>query len=284
MTDSAINYLNDVMQQTVSHVTAESHYYGFTGSALPYCPTRDALQKCFESVGQAPARNTSFMEQIRMDMGNAVHTTLQNTMGVTGQLFGDWYCRKCKQTIGWTKVGPIFHCGRAAQYQEMKVRDEDSGFVGKVDGLIPYNNGYILVDFKTKETHVLKNIQTIDHHYRAQIFAYKYLLTKPPFNLPITLQAVIYVSRENPSLFKVMMLENDDLAEDEFKRYVKQKLQSEAALEHGNISALPKLCNVPGEEPYCPFNLYCFGPNHDILLDDVWRKSSYGKNKNNNQG
>lgn len=273
---SVVERLNQIMTETVGHAVIDQHRYGFKGSTLPYCPVRDALTKCQESTGNTPNRVTTFDELIRMEIGTTVHAVYQKFLSLRGNIYGDWECSKCHK-IFKMMLGPTYHCGRACDYQEIRLYDQNSGFKGAADALIPYGDGYVLIDFKTKAENRMEKVK-VERHERAQVFAYKYVLMKPPYEINILGQAIVYISRDVPSNFKVLEIENDDLAEEEFERYVRLQSLSKEALVTGKINELPGLCRNQNDEMYCPYNLLCFGPNRAVNLNSEWERSGYARN------
>src|SRR6185369_8990198 len=116
------------------------------------------------------------------------------------QIFGNWKCRKCKSTVA--KSMPVRCCGEMMRYVEFHLEDSITGFSGHADAVVPYGDGFYLVDFKTKDPKKLKNIQLTDG-YRFQVAAYRYFLTRAPHMLKILGSAIVYLGREDRPNFKI---------------------------------------------------------------------------------
>lgn len=271
--------LHQTITDTINHMFVEREKYSFRGSSLPYCPVRDCLVRCQTKTNTVPMRQTKFEWRLAADIGTTIHALLQKAMGERGTIFGQWKCPHCSTTYGFS-VGPVRcnqqECSRPnCEYVELEVRDPDSGFSGHVDCLIPYEGGYILCDFKTIYRKKLSKLQ-LDHRHRCQVFAYKYLLQRSPYNLDIRGQAIVYFPREDVSMFEIIEMENDDLSEAEFVRYTKHKAAADSVMESGNLASLSGLCTTSTDQPFCPYNALCFGPDRTENLNGVWRRTVQG--------
>ena len=158
----------------------------------------------------------------------------------------------------------------------MKVEDLEfgSGFAGYIDGLIPdpdVPGGYIVADFKTKDKSKVGYSKYDFHHHRAQVLSYRCLLEKHPHSLNITGQAVIYIARDL-STFDVVEIPTDEYCKMEFEKYVRDEKKKRDALASGHIADIPALCSSAQDEPFCPYNHLCFGPNPDIRSRSEWEK------------
>jgi hypothetical protein len=265
--------LDDFMKQAVDYCYTEPQQYYFRGSSLPYCAVRDALHQCQSSIKAQPVRRTQLKQQYTMDIGTLVHKHIQRILGAQGRLFGKWECQVCGAKTTEPSVGPFACCGRPCDYVELRV-SHPSGFGGTVDALIPYKEGFILGDFKTKEKKKFPDIP-FNKNYRSQVFAYKYVLSRPPYNYPILGQALIYIARDDISKFEIQEMENDDFADSEFEFYVKQKATVEPALQTGNMDALIGYCSTPSDDQYCPYSSICFSSGKSINLRKEWERSVY---------
>lgn len=266
------------MQSAVSYAYTEPQQYTFRGSSLPYCSVREAITLCKKSINQLPIRETPLKYQLDMDIGTIIHQHLQNILGIGGQIFGNWACRKCKWVSDTPQKGPVNHCGTFANYVELRVFHEGSGFSGSVDALISLaDNKFLLVDFKTKNKRKLSGPVAFDKHHRSQIMAYKYLLKRPPHSLDIVSQAIVYIAREDISKFEVVDMPDDDgMSELEFEFYVQSRQRTHAALKLGSIDSLNGVCASIADNRYCPYNAICFGPNRSVILKTIWQKSKFG--------
>lgn len=162
------------------------------------------------------------------------------------------------------------------EYNELHLEDPITGFGGHADAVIPYGDGYFLLDFKTKNPKKLRGIKLVDE-YRFQVAAYKYFLIRAPHNLKILGSAVAYFSREDRPSFQILEIPPDELADLEFDRFRRQRIATVTAAETGDVSQVHKLCGKSGDSPYCPFQHRCFGPEQNSL--PAYLKSEWDKYK-----
>lgn len=250
----------------------EPHVYSFRGSSLPYCSVREAITICRKQTNTLPTRRTPIKQQLDMDVGTLIHAHFQKISGILGALYGHWTCSKCSKEFNFKK-GPIFCCDRPAEYKELRVKDDESGFSGSVDGLIPNNDGsFIVIDFKTKaRLPVITKASEIDKNHRAQILSYKYLLTKEPYNFNISSIAIIYVLRSDVTKFKIQEVQDDEFTELEFKHYVRSREKMQEAIKTGQLQSLTKICSTPSDAKYCPYGSICFSPDANNALTKEWK-------------
>ena len=259
------------MDSIVNFSYEEPHVYTFRGSSLPYCGVREAITICRKQTNTLPTRRTPIKQQLDMDIGTLIHAHFQRILGAVGGIYGYWVCSKCNKEFE-LQTGPVVCCDRPAEYKELRVKDESSGFSGSVDGLIMNEDGsFIVIDFKTKaRLPIPSKAGEIDRNHRAQILAYKYLLTKPPYNFKISSIAIIYVLRSDITRFKIQEIPDDEFTELEFKHYVRSREKMHEVIKSGQMSALTKICSVPSDAKYCPYGSICFSPDSDTLLQKEW--------------
>jgi hypothetical protein len=223
--------------------------------------------------GTLPKKLVSFFLQNTADTGTVLHRLMQQAWAEQGVIFGNWHCNKCARQVQLSM--PLRCCGQTMEYRELHVEDPVTGFSGHSDALVPHADGLWLVDFKTKNPKKLKSI-TLTNPHRLQVSAYKYHLTRDPYNLKILGSTIVVLSREDKPDFRLINIEPDELADLEFERFRRQRLATLQAVTTGEVSTVTKLCSGPADQPYCPFHHRCFGPDqHNFLayLRTEWEKS-----------
>lgn len=271
--------IEDTIKNSFLTLFPQPDRYSFKGSGLPYCPMREALSKCKESIGKLPTKRIPFKNRIYMDIGIAMHKTIQKAMGMQGILFGNWVCDYCKKTKIEMQWGPQYCCNRPMDYDEIRLKDKELGFAGAVDSIIRLHsdNSLCVLDFKSTEKKKINKSLPLNARHRMQVTGYEYLLKRPPFNLPIKHTAILYIAREDVEKMEVVPVPPDELAEAEFLRFCRLHKKAKEALHTGDILSLPLSCRHPNDEPDCPFSGLCFGPNKETNLKSVWEASTYNK-------
>jgi hypothetical protein len=193
----------------------------FRCSALPLCPVKFCLTE-LQHNGRVPEIDNIGLD-VYAGIGTHLHTVLQKWSGYHGKLYGDWEIKKEKRKIvndkdyvrSYTKtirgtIGPVVDevTGQEYTYKELTIKCPHTGLTGHIDGLIPYKDGYIIIDFKTSSTEKIAKMTTPPLNYQAQINAYWYFLEKfGPYDeeekqyypkLKIYGTALFFLSRDNP--------------------------------------------------------------------------------------
>lgn len=271
---SLTKVLSGLMDSIANFSYEEPHVYTFRGSSLPYCSVREALTLCRKQTNTLPIRKTSIKQQLDMDIGTLIHAHFQKILGALGSIYGSWTCAKCKKEFEM-QTGPVICCGNLADYKEIRVKDDSSGFSGSVDGLIMNSDGsFIVIDFKTKARLPMgAKANELDRSHRAQILAYKYLLTQPPYNFLISSIAIIYVLRSDITKFRIQEVPDDEFTELEFKHYVKNRDKMRTALKCGDMASLTKICTAASDAKYCPYGSICFSSNSSRDIQNEWERS-----------
>jgi hypothetical protein len=267
-----IDYINFVLNQAVTQKFVEPDTYTFRGSQLPYCGTRDFLSACQRHSGSLPNKLIPYKLQNMADIGTAMHKTIQKALANMNCLFGNWDCPHCNKKIETSM--PIRCCGEIMTYREITVHDPSIKFSGSADALIPKQNGGLyLLDFKTKDPKKLKALGLLDNN-RLQVCAYRYYLTRPPWNLDIRGAAIAYLGRQDMPELKVVPIPEDEFADFEFERARRNRQTTLHSLQTGDVDSLHKQCRSQTDNVYCPYNMYCFGGNSlQSYLKNEWQKS-----------
>jgi len=279
-TTNTTTNLNELFNNSLTHVFKSGEYYGFSGSSLPYCGIRDFLTVCKKGYKCLPEKENSFKRQLDMDIGTDIHELLQRALAEKGMLYGDWECTSqfgCSH-ITQNSYGPVkcAKCGWFTKYAEFTVKY--GKFSGRVDALIPaeegiHNNRFRLVDFKIVDTKKLLNKSSdLEASHRLQVLSYCYALKRPPYNMDIVSQHILYINRENISQTVLIDIPQDEFADMEFERFIKQKDISDDAVRSGDFSKIKYLCSSREDSPFCPYGGICFSPAKEELLKAEWTK------------
>lgn len=261
-----LKYLDSIIKSAVNHKYEEPARYSFRGSSLPYCPVREVLALCKEASGRLPKRLLTVKEQYTMDQGTLIHETIQDILGIQGAIYGHWFCKKCRKSQHWL-VGPASCCGKMCSYEEVRVSHPQTGFTGTVDSLIMLPDGkMILADFKTSTKSNIKALKELSEAYRLQVTSYHYVLTRPPYSLPIVAAAIVYLARDDVFFTRVVPVEVGPDSVAEFERFGELKLAADRAMVEGGVEKLPGYCKSRGDSPYCPFDSICFSPCREELI------------------
>lgn len=262
--------LQDILQNTTHFTERITEKYSFRGSSMPYCATRDALTACRKAANRLPESETKFEFQMAAKIGTAIHEMYQETLSKLGVLFGHWKCGQCGAFKKY-KIGPTYCCNALCQYVEIHLKDPESSFSGHIDGILKTGTGFTLVDFKTKPKSKIADIE-VSREYRSQLLSYKYIISNPPYSIPIDNQAIIYIARDYPKFFKIIEVESGDMEdiELEFNWYRRSEKRKEKALETGDLKNLPMICSSASDSPFCPYSPICFNPDREVILEGEW--------------
>lgn len=277
-----MSIIYQIMLDTTTHFIKENNFYAFRGSSLPYCPTREALTIILNSSDRTnlPTRKTAIKFKAMAEIGELLHRILQDHMPNYAQLYGNWKCHKCNHIVE-KSLGPLVHCNRQMQYMELRISNKETGFFGDPD-IILYDNQkqhYILCDIKTKDYLETQNPSFHPLKYILQLFAYKYFLTKPPYNLNIQEQYMIYVLRNDITKYRIESIEHTEKYYQAIEKFISERKLMMSALMDGNLSQIEMLCKTPKDEPYCPYSTICFGPNRLLSLESLWKESNFNGEK-----
>lgn len=277
----------------------------FRCSSLPICPLKWVATELIND-GQIPERE-NIRQDIYTSIGTEIHTVLQHWGGYKGLLYGDWeleteiqkefegkiYSRIAKKTIR-DKVGPV-KCektGRLYKYKELVVKHPKTGLSGHVDGLVPFEDGFIIVDFKTAASSKLAEMLRPPINYHTQVMAYWYLLSKfGPYNektqdwrepLKIHGTVIFLLGRDNPIKDTKMFVSrtlDKELVFDQFKIYkmIQEALKTK---NYGEVIA-HRLCHSKAEvvESWCEHGILGCGVGNKKVAQNLKDLSEYGTQK-----
>jgi hypothetical protein len=243
MNDCLKSFERKLLEST-DRETGKTRPNQFRCSALPICPLRWVATELLNQ-GKIPEKENLSLD-IYAGIGTQLHSVLQKWGGFKGLLYGDWeltreikkeiegktYSRKSTKTIK-SKLGPITdESGQPYTYKELVVRHPKTGLSGHVDGLVPYLDGYIIVDFKTSASSKLLEMNSPPINYHTQVMAYWYLLSKfgpwdeqlNEFREPLIIYGTVifFLGRDNPMKDTKMFVNkvlDKNLVLEQFKLY-----------------------------------------------------------------
>ncbi len=191
MKNNIHNVLQDFESKLLRHSNIKLDTYKpqqFRGSGLPICPLRWALVEILNDnkVQEESSLGLDFFA----GFGTILHSSLQRWSGFHGKIYGDWeyhheYFKKIdgkiwkrvKTEVVKNKLGPVkTKDGKDMIYREFTVKHPDTGLTGHVDCLIPYKDGFIVLDYKTSSANKIIEMEEPPINYHNQIHTYWYLL------------------------------------------------------------------------------------------------------------
>jgi hypothetical protein len=234
-------------------------------------------------------------------VGTTVHEGVQDWIGKTGKVLGDWQCVNsecikslCKEptcktkecsdhshTIKAMQVGNLCKaCNKPMKYHELEVKWNI--ITGHVDVIIKIGKQkYWAGDYKTVAVDKLAELKAPPINYIYQISSYAWIL-KNEYDIPIVGFSIFYITRDNPGVFKEFSYEFDAEAEAKAKKLIDGEIKKHNAatksFETGNINFAinAKPCRnaaqyekLMGKYCKCPFVDVCFNSNPTKLTKAI---------------
>lgn len=227
--------------------------FEFRASRLPFCPREMVIDKLSRDV---PLRGETYGFRFYVGIGTSVHETIQQFLGITGILYGHWTC------CGYTELFregsrscPL--CGRPQLYHEFTI---DSTLGGHVDGVsLKYD---AVFEFKTTGGTNLEKLKNPYDHHMAQASCYLSALNEE-HGWGLNKLIFVYLSRDKPADFKVMVRHPLELAYEEvLEEYGKAK----EAMEKRRLPQGVCSSSSAGSWRGCPYAGICFSPNIEESL------------------
>ena len=266
----------------------------FRCSSLPLCPLKWVATELLNQ-GKIPEKENLSLD-IYAGIGTQLHSVLQKWGGFKGLLYGDWelnldewrkidgksFCHKSKKIIK-NKLGPILSSeGKPYTYKELVVKHPKTGLSGHVDGLVPYKDGYIIVDFKTSASSKLAEMLTPPLNYHTQVTAYWYLLSKygpwdeedEEFREPLKIYGTVifFLGRDNPMKDTKMFVNkvlDKQLVINQFKLY--RMAQEALASKKFNEVIQNRSCHTKQEvlDSWCDFGILGCGVGNKKVAQNL---------------
>ena len=118
---------------------------------MPFCWIDMALTR-WVPKNKRPKEPWTLSSQMFVDMGTALHASVQAFLGLQGTLWGSWECKLCGR-VWWNCKSPGLCCGRPAAYIEYSLVHPDKriGEFGHKDGILimPQHRGCGTLEVKT---------------------------------------------------------------------------------------------------------------------------------------
>lgn len=229
----------------------------FRSSRLPFCGREYVLHHRYRE--EKPVRVEDYGFNFYVKIGSAVHSVVQQFLGMSDFLYGDWTC--CGVTDHAREGSELCSvCGRPQQYEELAPKSE----LGMhVDGVtVKYN---AVTEFKTTSS---RNVPSLSNPYPAhmvQASCYLHALNKE-HGWSLDKLIFVYFSRDNPSEFRVFVRRPlDTVYEDTLALYQ----QARSDLVKG---VLPdRTCETVSDGSWrgCPYTGICFHPKVEDMLIPV---------------
>jgi len=245
----------------------------FRASGLPFCPViwvSDYLEK----NGMLPEESSMGLD-FYAGTGTILHSSFQKWTGLLGKLHGNWKCVQrdanlkltCSKNATPFKIkhvtGPQYcpFCKHLMEYEEYLIYHPETEFSGHIDCMLPYKDGFIVLDWKTTSAKKLPEIKEAPENYFNQINMYGYFLTnfgvydedEKSFVGPFKIYGVglWYIARDNYKLSKVLLFNKVDSDLAEFT--LAQKLAADKALVDGKFKKVVKykLCETKEDTKGC---------------------------------
>lgn len=252
------------------------------GSSLPLCPLCVAL----DTVRDKPRlRYNTLMSDFYTMVGSEYHIMLQKWFGIAGAMYGKFECPKCKALYpkNCTKkdnngmLGPVFcDCDKdpiPCMYVEFNPTNvpRSGKYNGHVDGILQYRNKFLVLEIKTTSLVKLnhRRLQGPDPKHEIQAQSYRYVM--PRFLDTDDAQwhdfvLVWYFDRADPRNNIPLCLPYDP---EKFGIEINKYIETQRNIRRKHYHLIKGTCSHPNQERFCPYNIVCFSPQRDALLEEM---------------
>lgn len=184
-------YHQTMKSQTIREKSDPARLYNLRCSQIPYCP-RSVLLK-WATTGLHFDMDMAM--HFYVNVGHAVHNTMQTYLAQSGQFLADYQCKVCKT---WHRLSHKFKCcGVPCDYHELSINYK--GILGHIDGVVKINGRYYIIDFKTTSlAGSVKKMSKPGVGYIRQITAYAYLIEKQ-YGIKVAGVMLVFIPRDNPN-------------------------------------------------------------------------------------
>lgn len=251
---------NVLVQQLLKSKHMIPHRCEFRGSNLPFCQMDMALTTLADWYDFTPNRRATFLSDMYMDIGTAVHTTMQRWLARTGKLWGDWHCYNCQHVWFWSKNHICERCGKQGTYKELSLAVGD--LTGHCDGFIQLLKYLLLLEIKTTSTKKMTADDLIYHpypHYIAQTSSYRESVRRQ-YKKRTDGVMFLFVPRDDFHIITPAIFLDKDLPQNQLRKYHKQYNQVFKAIKANKVGKLKRLCASQADGIYrrCPWSMTCF--------------------------
>ena len=260
-------------------------------SMFPICPIKWFTYLFHqETRGYTESKATALLN-IFADAGKAQHKHIQDALGHSGMMHGNWVCvnpececakaaksvydasgkrtKKGKATRTRSENNICPKCGSIMDYKELLILYK--GLKGYVDAVIKNPDGtYSLVDLKSTTVDKATNDRAFVAYQRLQIAAYAYVL-KRRYGYDIVDYTLVYVPRDNPKKFVSVKFPFNAKEAKKAKRLIDGEVAkwsaAKKAVTTGDVFKIESLKPCKTEDQYwsevhtytqCPFTGCCF--------------------------
>ena len=243
----------------------------FRGSGLPFCARRFCLDRKVE-----PLSESSYVRDVRLHRGHAVHYAVQKWLGDVGLLFGNWVCESCQRSMGPTyrvrdTFGPVGQCprhGHALTYEEYDLCYED--LTGHPDGLLLRSKDpltFSLLEAKTiqhtapsPKSKSFMNLKEPDHRHVEQANAYACMIPKL-LGFAVARCVIMYISVDKPNWRPKFFEFTPDFSR--FARNIRTVRYIKRCLDKPDV--IPQRCSDQDCDPFCEYHEPCRSDRLDLL-------------------
>jgi len=229
--------------------------FQFRSSRLPFCKREYVIHHRWP-VDARPIRSEDYDFNFYVRIGSAVHSVVQQFLGMSKFLYGDW---SCCGVVEHSREGSALCsiCGRPQQYEELAPKSE----LGMhVDGLAVLYNG--VTEFKTTSEKRISKLENPYDQHMVQASCYLHALNQE-HGWTLDKLIFVYFSRDNPANFRVFVRSPlETVYDDTLQDYQ----QARTDLVNGVIPDRTCKSVSDGQWRNCPYTGVCFSPNLESFL------------------
>lgn len=172
-------------------------------SALPICGRNYSFGMVLPPQDQ-PSEPYDFLLDVYSRTGTITHMIVQRWLGMSGVLYGDWFCPSCgKKRKGKLGTQRCKRCKAEMMYEELTLEHPHLKLSGHPDGILFIDGKYVGFELKTKSQRVVDSMMApIDTHvsYQTACYAVMLAITK---GIKLREYVIFYLSRDPPWHYKV---------------------------------------------------------------------------------
>lgn len=271
------NFLNESLFNVSESVPWNPSFYG---SMLPICPRQLMLAELYKDKFK---REQTFQERYDQEIGKAAHKLIQHTWTINGVLWGDWKCTdfdNCGVSYTDQILSKCPRCGANLIYREKKIKDLESGFVGKCDGIVYCKelNGYLIAELKSRNTNIIKAREGQEPYPSDlyQVSAYATLISKK-FWIPIVGRLVLWIGKPKYRPYQFWFYPG--LGEELFKEQTRLKLDLDDKIKNNRQLEVKGRCSRIEDADGCYFAPICFSEHRDKIILERIESNDNERNK-----
>lgn len=283
-----------LMEETLRHkvVTQHKPQEKMSASSFPQCSIALVTQFIHQKYSGFRNKQATTLLGIFAGAGTAMHKAIQDGMGYSGRLYGNYCCAnyKCDNYIDTSKFRPkldnpkLFKnttdnicpkCGRGMSYVELEINDPIIDMY--IDIVLRFDDGtFGVYDLKSCTSRAAKEKSDTDlvtHAYRSQVRSYAVEVERR-LELPVSRYGLIYIPRDNPLGHRLVEWEfTDKEASESYAVYKDERRKyklAHKAVDNPLASIKGRLCHGTGDHdkffPYepCPLNPLCFMGSREL--------------------